>query len=80
MIVPITQVAYETVRPTRWEVKRMKSVLLHQGQIEPLQVREEPSGLYCIFNEDPWGAAMILAAHELGWSTMLVAVMKRYEQ
>jgi hypothetical protein len=80
VIVPITQVLYETVTPSRLDVKRMKGVLQRQGQIEPLQVREHWSGLYCTFSKDPWGSAMLVAAQELGWRTLLITVMQRYEE
>jgi hypothetical protein len=63
-------------------IRKMKDVLKRQGQIEPLQVRNihHPSlQYYRTFREDTHAADIVMAARKLGWSTILVTVMERYE-
>ena len=59
-------------------VRKMKAVLMKQGQIEPLQVYKLDDN-YLVFHDDPWGNEIIYAARELGWKTLLIVEMKRYE-
>jgi hypothetical protein len=78
MVVPIATVKYDEVSPV--SVRRMKRILEQQGQIEPLQVwLDEATGLWTTFKQDPWGAEIVEAAKQLGWQTLLVVEMKRYE-
>jgi hypothetical protein len=79
VIVPISLVEYDTVTPSSMEVKRMAKTLEQQGQIEPLQVRIECAH-YVVFHQDVWAPAIVEAAKKLGWPTLLIAVMERYEQ
>ena len=78
MIVDIGQVVTLGDSSSSFAVRRMKAVLQKQGQIEPLQVRQV-GDKYVIFKADPWGNEIVHAAKELGWTTLAVAVMKRYE-
>jgi hypothetical protein len=64
-------------------IRKMKRTLEKQGQIEPLQVRlirgfGMPDS-YTIFHDDPWGNEILWAARELGWKTILIVEMQRYE-
>ena len=85
MVVKINQVInHESATHNTWFISKMKQVLLKQGQIEPLQVSVylqvfggEP--VYRTFLEDPHGAEIVYAARALGWPTLLISVMKRYE-
>jgi hypothetical protein len=61
-----------------WTVRKMKAVLNKQGQIEPLQVRRYEDA-WTVFDQDPWGHEIIYAARELGWTTLLVVEMLRYD-
>lgn len=61
-----------------WAVRKMKEVLIKQGQIEPLQVHKIDKH-YIVFHDDPWGNEIVYAARELGWKTLLIVEMKRYE-
>jgi len=79
MIVPIRQVI-PLADVSRYHVKKMKAVLERQGQIEPLQVRKLESGLYMTFERDAHGSEIVCAAQELGWPTILIVEMRRYEQ
>jgi hypothetical protein len=64
---------------------KMAEVLKKQGQIEPLQVQvysrnawREPT--YITFDTDVHANDIVEAAKTLGWDTILIAVVKRYEQ
>ena len=72
MVVPISQIHYDVVTPSRWEVNKMKAVLKRQGQIEPLQVKKIPETGYFTFHQDIWGAAIVQAAREMGWQSLLI--------
>jgi hypothetical protein len=80
MIVPIEQVIplHDHSSPTA--VRKMKAVLEKQGQIVPLQVRRISDDCYVVFHADPWANELIRAAHELGWTTLLITEMRRYEE
>lgn len=78
MIVPIEQVVDLKDSSSPWAVAKMKAVLQKQGQIEPLQVRRAGSK-FVVFSQDPWANEIIYAARELGWTTLLVVEMKKYE-
>jgi hypothetical protein len=77
-VVSIEKVSYGVVSPSRHEVVRMRGVLERQGQIEPLQVRRSLTG-FITFPQDVWAPAIVQAARELGWPTLLIAEMGRYE-
>ena len=81
MVVPIEQVCIREGRsaPPRLFVKQMAEVLKRQGQIEPLQVKRGADGLYHTFLVDPHGDEITHAAKMLGWTTLLVVEMERYE-
>jgi len=79
MIVPIEQVIPTADSPSKWSIRKMMEVLKRQGQIEPLQVAEV-NGKYLSFAQDAYGNDIVYAARALGWSTILIAVMARYEQ
>lgn len=66
---------YTCNKPNSYFINKIKGVLNKQGQIEPLQVDSN----YVCFNQEPYGAEIIEAAKELGWTTLLVSVMDRYE-
>jgi hypothetical protein len=77
MEVPIYTVAPRT-DPSTYFVKKMKTVLEKQGQIEPLQV--EWNGHHWIpFEADAHGNDIVKAAMELGWTTILIVEVPRYE-
>jgi hypothetical protein len=78
-VVDITRVWTIGPEPRPHFVKKMKAALEKQGQIEPLQVQPHENG-YTLFSEDPWGNETVQAARELGWKTLLVVEMRRYEQ
>lgn len=70
------------------DINRMKAILQKQGQIEPLQVLPLPSinsayndllAEYTTFENDAHGDAIVVAARELKWPTILIVVLKRYE-
>jgi hypothetical protein len=79
MLVPTTAVALKPGRLNR----RVVATLQKQGLIEPIQVRDagicDGTQLYSTFDEDPYGDDRVRAAAHLGWPTVLVAVMGRYE-
>ena len=64
--------------PVKSDIHRMISTLQKQGQIEPLQV-SAVYGDYRPFHEDVWADAIICAARELGWNTLLITTMTKYE-
>jgi hypothetical protein len=69
----------DDIRPVaNWAVKKTMEVLERQGQIEPLQVWEQ-DGAYVIYGQEPYGAEILEAAKRLGWPTLLIVVMMRYE-
>ena len=77
MIVPIRQVI--ALNSSRYYIDKMKGVLERQGQIEPLQVRKLDSGLYMTFEQDAHGNDIVCAAQELGWPTLLIVEMRRFD-
>jgi hypothetical protein len=79
MVVPIENVIPYYPATSRRAVARMRAVLEIQGQIEPLQVRRVTDNHWCAFAADPWGAEIIQAAQELGWQTLLIVEMAKYE-
>lgn len=77
-IVPIDRVTIgqtSEIPTSNFFVRKMMTVLRKQGQIEPLQVTQE----YKTFPQDVYGEEILLAAKALGWDTLLVVVMRRYE-
>lgn len=77
-IVPASLVIPLSDSSSRYAVRKMKDVLLKQGQIEPLQVRAMDK-YYIVWHDDPWGNEVVYAARELGWPTLLVVVTNKYE-
>lgn len=59
-----------------WSIRKMAKVLEKQGQIEPLQVKEIAPNLYETFEYDVHGIAIVLAAHYLQWTTLLIHVIE----
>jgi len=78
MVVKIEQVLQQNDFYSRRDVRKMKEVLERQGQIEPLQVRPYTPISFITFEEDTYGAALVQAAKELNWPTLLIVEMKRY--
>lgn len=79
MLVPIGQVVPLGDSSSKYAVRKMKATLSKQGQIEPLQVYKIDDH-YIVFHDDPWGNEIVYAARELGWTTLLVVDVKKYEQ
>lgn len=77
-VVPIEEVQQRWPTSQEYFVRKMRKVLEKQGQIEPLQVYRF-DGKYHAFDQDPWGESIIAAARQLGWTTLLVVEMRRYE-
>jgi len=77
-VVPISRVIPLADGISLHSVRRMKSTLVKQGQIEPLQVHAM-GDKFLVFPADPWGSEIVYAARELAWPTLLVVVMNRYE-
>ena len=77
----IQVVPIDSVRPFSpmdpYFTRKMKLVLLRQGQIEPLQVRRADLKTY---PQDVHGATIYHAAKDLGWDTLLVLFNDRYEE
>ena len=82
-IVSIDEVAYSSDATSPTFIHRVKSVLERQGQIEPLQVRALATPIdgvkYTTFDCDAWGNEILVSARALGWKTVLIVVMKKYE-
>jgi hypothetical protein len=78
MVVPIENIIQQNDFYSRRDVMLMKQVLIKQGQIEPLQVRPYTPIQFITFAEDVHGAALVQAARELNWPTLLIVEMKRY--
>lgn len=82
MVIPIDQVVVPEGRnaPPKLFIRHMAAVLKVQGQIEPLQVTRMADGRFTTFLVDPHGVEIVHAARELGWPTILVVEMKRFER
>ena len=78
-VVPITRVSPNNRDNRTTFVNKMMSVLQRHGQIEPLQVKETADGRYVTFEQDVYGADILIAARILKWNTILIVVMKRFE-
>lgn len=78
-VVPIEQVIPLPDSSSAYSVRKMKAVLLKQGQIEPLQVRAAGDS-FSPFHADPWANEIIHAARELGWPTLLIGITDTYEE
>jgi len=79
MVVPIEQV--KPLHSDRVQsVKKVMAILDKQGQIEPMQVKVLGPDSYTTFEHDPWSDTRILAAKQLGWKTLLIAPMHKYEE
>lgn len=81
-VVPIKQVIPATDNLSKRAVYKMRDILVKQGQIEPLQVAvyEPTTPTYITFHQDLHGNEIMAAAKLLGWPTVLIVVMKRYEE
>jgi hypothetical protein len=95
MVVPFDRIIAHN-DPSNRDIRVMKDVLNRQGQIEPLQVRvyhpaiydtdsngEEfmlSGARYITCEEDVWGPAIVHAARHLGWPTLLICVVDKYQQ
>jgi hypothetical protein len=79
MEVPIETVIPRPDSSSLSAVSKVKATLVKQGQIEPLQVQWTGQH-WTTFSQDPWGNEIIHAARELGWNTILIVEMRRYEQ
>jgi hypothetical protein len=83
-VVPIQQVI-PSIQGTRRDIIQACHTLRKQGQIEPLQVRvyhpaiDGKPAAYITFEQDVWGNAFVDAARQLGWPTMLIVEMTKYE-
>ena len=79
-VISITQLVPRTKRASIF-VRKMKDVLNKQGQIEPLQVRHllGSDSMFTTFEQDAHGDDIIHAARDLGWKTLLISVMQKYE-
>jgi hypothetical protein len=77
-VVPIDQVIPLSDSSSPYAVIKMMRTLVKQGQIEPLQVHPY-GGKYIVFQDDPWANEIIYAARQLGWPSLIIVVMKRYE-
>lgn len=68
-IVPISEVSIRPQEPpvSRHAVKRIKKILDEQGLIEPLIVNSAMQ-----VGRRVWDAERLVAAQELGWTTVLV--------
>jgi len=85
MIVSIKQVIPATDNLSRRSILKMRDVLVKQGQIEPLQVqlyctddRDVPT--YITFYHDVHGNEIMAAAKILGWDTILISPMIKFEE
>lgn len=86
-VVPINQVIPSTDRTSsRGSILKMVEVLKKQGQIEPLQVKvfsrddyRMPTS-YITFDADVHAPDIVSAAITLGWPTLLIAVVRKFEQ
>lgn len=70
---------------SRHTIRKMESVLSKQGQIEPLQVkhyatRKDGMDVFITCDEDVHGADIVQAALNLGWPTLLVTIVQKYQQ
>jgi hypothetical protein len=75
-IVPIDSVQPATPMDSYF-TRKMKLVLLKQGQIIPLQINKRTNATYHV---DAHGAAIWHAAKDLGWDTLLVLFNDKYEE
>ena len=81
-VVPIAHVTPTYVSSTSF-VRKMKSVLEYQGQIEPLQVRAVSVSLdgkvsYETFAQDTHGNDILCAARLLEWPSVIITVVKKF--
>jgi hypothetical protein len=75
LVVPIDSVQPSTPEPSRYDLNKMKLILLRQGQIEPLQISSFSGRIY---SSDFHGNAIWYAAKELGWDTILTFTSERW--
>ena len=83
MVVKTEQVVSNIERePSQYFIRKMMDVLKRQGQIQPLQVRRSQHNeyIYQTFKQDVFAAETIMAARQLGWPTILIAVVDRFEE
>lgn len=70
---------------SQWATRKMMQVLTKQGQIEPLQVTTRTTEadkfniIYETFEQDAWGDDIVYAARALGWETIFISIMDKYE-
>jgi hypothetical protein len=74
-VVPIDKVTMDH-EPQPSFVRKMEAVLRKQGQIEPLAVDAN----YTTFRSEAWAVEIVQAARNLGWPTLLVAVLVTPEE
>lgn len=72
-VIPLADIARDS-----YAVRKMKSVLFKQGQIEPLQVHKFEDK-FIVFHDDAWGNEIVYAARELGWDSLIIVEMAKYE-
>jgi CRISPR/Cas system-associated protein Csm6 len=83
-VVPLSRVIYSTdTHSSRYSTRKMESVLIKQGQIEPLQVKvystsDDGVDTFITFDDDAHAADIVKAASNLAWSTILIVVVPRY--
>ena len=83
-VVSIAQVIPSTdTHSSRLTTRKMESVLIKQGQIEPLQVKiysTDDAGVvtYITYDDDVHAADIVKAARNLAWPTLLVTVVPKY--
>lgn len=77
-VVPI-EVVINACDSSRRQVVKMADVLRRQGQIEPLQVQVYAPDVYITWHQDVHGNDIVQAAKLLGWPTLLVTVVNRFE-
>lgn len=76
LVVPIDDVQPSSPMDSYF-TRKMKLVLLRQGQIEPLQINKTTGRVYL---NDTHGNTIWHAAKDLGWDTILVLFNERYEE
>lgn len=63
-----------------WHIRKQKEVLVKQGLIEPICVVQDVSAPYKISAANWYDDYNLLAAKELGWKTVIIAVCDRSKE
>jgi hypothetical protein len=64
---------YISKMPHGRDVKSQMALLEKQGQVVPLVAKLHEAGIWIVDNSDyPWAVAQIMAARELGWSSVIL--------